>query len=177
MKIFLFAGKARSGKGTASKLLKQELESKGHKVCEIQIMRTIKGYVKDYFGWDGSEDKKPRKLLQNLGYDIIRVKLNRPEFHLERLCEDIDILSNYFDIFIVNDIRLPEEIEYLKAKYDDVVSIFVQWADYESPLDTEEEKHVTEHALDDYDNYDYKFISEGKDELSNSIMNLLEGEM
>ena len=176
MKVFLFGGKARSGKGTASRLLKEKLEGKGYKVCEIQIMRTLKGYVKDYFDWDGNEDTKPRRLLQELGYDIIRIKLNKPNFHLERLCEDIDILSNYFDCFIVNDIRLPEEFLYLKNKYD-ALSIHVQWADYQSPLTDTEQEHVTEHALDNFTSFDYDFISNGKEELEKSIDDMLEREM
>lgn len=176
MKVILLCGKARSGKGTASKLLKEKLEKKGHKVCEIQVMRTVKGYVKDYFNWDGNEETKPRSLLQTLGYDIIRIKLNKPNFHLDRLSEDIDILANYFDIFLVNDIRLPEEIDYLRKKYS-TVSIGVSIKNYISPLKDNEEAHITEHALDNYDNYDYKIISDNLDDLDKKLDSILESEM
>ena len=80
-------------------------------------MKTLKGYLKDYFGWDGLEDTKPRKMLQELGTDIIREKMNMPNFHIDHLTDDIKVLSNFFDIFIVNDIRLPEEIEILKSRF------------------------------------------------------------
>ena len=176
MKVILLCGKARSGKGTASNILKEKLENNGHKVCEIQVMRTVKGYVKDYFNWDGNEDTKPRKLLQELGYDIIRVKLNKPNFHLDRLSEDIEILSNMFDIFIVNDIRLPEEITYLKNKFS-TISIGISIKDYISPLNTNEEAHITEHALDNYNNYDYEIISENVDDLSKKLEDILNKEM
>ena len=95
MKIYLISGKARSGKGTVSSILKSELE-KNNSVCEIQVTRTIKGYAKDYFGWDGNEDNKPRKLLQDLGNSI---REKDPLFHINRLCEDINALSSYYSIF------------------------------------------------------------------------------
>ena len=176
MKLFLLCGKAKSGKGVASAFIKEYLESQNKKVCEIQVMRTIKGYAKDYFGWDGSEETKPRKLLQELGYDIIREEMHLDNFHLNRLSEDISILSRYFDYFIVNDIRLPYEIEYLKEKFD-TTSIGLIKEDYVSPLDEKEEKHITEHALDNYDNYDYKIISKDEIELKNKLSVILEREV
>lgn len=88
-KIYLISGKARTGKGTVSKIIKEEYEKRNLKVCEIQIMRTLKGYLKDYFGWDGLEDTKPRKMLQELGTDIIREKMNMPNFHIDHLTDDI----------------------------------------------------------------------------------------
>lgn len=176
MKLFLLCGKAKSGKGVASTFIKEYLESQNKKVCEIQVMRTIKGYAKDYFGWDGSEETKPRKLLQELGYDIIREEMHLDNFHLNRLEEDIKILSRYFDYFIVNDIRLPYEIDYLKEKFD-TTSIGIIKEDYVSPLDEKEEKHITEHALDNYDNYDYKIISKDEIDLKNKISVILEREV
>ena len=83
--IFLISGRARNGKGTVSKLLKEKLEEKNFKVCEIQVMRTLKGYLKDYFDWDGTEETKPRKMLQQIGTDIIREKMNKEYFHIDRL--------------------------------------------------------------------------------------------
>lgn len=43
--------------------------------------------------------------------------MNMPNFHIDHLTDDIKVLSNFFDIFIVNDIRLPEEIEILKSRF------------------------------------------------------------
>ena len=56
--IFLISGKAQNGKGTVSKILKEKLEEKNLKVCEIQIMRTLKGYLKDYLSSDDETAKK-----------------------------------------------------------------------------------------------------------------------
>lgn len=177
IKIYLICGKARNGKNTASKILKEELESKNNKVCEIQIMRTLKGYLKDYFNWDGQEDTKPRKLLQRLGTELIRIDMNMPNFHIDRLTEDIKVLSNFYNVFIVNDIRLPEEIETLKERFKDVVSINIIKKDYVSPLDDIEEKHVTEHALEDYKKFDYILINDELDKLKCDIIKIVDREV
>lgn len=175
--VFLISGKARNGKGTISEILKEKLEEKGFKVCEIQIMRTLKGYLKDYFGWDGKEETKPRKMLQQMGTEVIREKLNKPYFHIDRLTEDIEILSNFFDVFIVNDIRLPLEIETIKKRFDKVVSIHVVREDYISPLEPSEQTHITELALDDYNKFDYKIVNYSLKELENDIIKIIDSEV
>ena len=47
MKVYLLCGKARSGKDTIADIMKKKLEVNGNKVCEIAIMRTLKGYLKE----------------------------------------------------------------------------------------------------------------------------------
>ncbi len=172
MKIYLISGKAHSGKNTVSGIMKEYLESKGNYVCEIGITRTIKGYARDYFGWDGNEDTKPRKLLQDLG-NTIREK--NKYFHINRLCEDIEVLSRKFDTFIVNDIRLPLEIEEIKNRFDNVISIGIEMENYVSPLSNEEASDITEVALENYNGYDYKIINKNIDELKQDVINILEG--
>lgn len=176
-KIFLIAGKARVGKGKLSRILKDEYEKKGYKVCEIQIMRTLKGYLKDYFGWDGNEDTKPRKLLQNIGTEVIREELNMPNFHIDRLTEDIKVLSKYFDIFIVNDIRLPLEIDEIKSRFSKVVSIRVIRDNYISPLDEIEREHITEKSLDSYNKFDYEIVNSSQSELINDTIKIIDSEV
>lgn len=175
--IFLISGRARNGKGTAGKILKEKLENKNFKVCEIQFMRTLKGYLKDYFGWDGSEETKPRKMLQEIGTDIIREKLNKPYFHIDRLCEDIEVLSNFFNVFIVSDVRLPIEIETLKERFDNVISINVTREDYVSPLEVSEQVHITELALNDYKKFDYELVNSSLNWLEDDIIKIIDSEV
>lgn len=175
--IYLIGGKARTGKGTVSKIIKEEYEKKGYKVCEIQIMRTLKNYLKDYFDWDGLEDTKPRKLLQEMGYDLIRDKMNMPYFHIDHLTDDIKVLSNFFDIFIVSDIRLPIEIDTIKERFNNVISINIIKDNYISPLKVDEVNHITETALDNYKNFDYKLVNSNLDELKNDIIKIVDSEV
>ena len=177
IKVYLICGKARSGKDTIGDMLKSKLEERNHKVCNIQIMRTLKGYLKDYFNWDGTEENKPRTLLQTMGTELIREKLNMPNFHLDRLTEDIKVLSNYFDIFIVDDIRLINEIEEIKKRFSNVTSIGVEKENYISPLTETQEKHITEHDLDNYNDYDYKIINRTREELDEEINKIIDLEV
>ena len=172
MKIYLIGGKAKSGKNTVSTIIKEYYETNNTSVCEIQITRTIKAYAKDYFGWDGNEDTKPRKLLQDLGN---RIREKNKLFHVGRLCEDIEILKNAFSVFIVNDIRFPFEIEEIKKKFKDVVVIGVEMEHYVSPLTAIEERDVTEHALDNYKDYDYKIINKDISTLKKDVISILKG--
>lgn len=156
--IYLLSGRARSGKNTFGEFLKEELEKRGKKVCQIELMRTIKGYAKDYLGWDGKEETKPRELLQRLGTEIIREKMKKPLFHINRLLEDISVLSNFYDTFIVDDVRFPLEITEIRRKNEDVVVINIERenVDEVSDLTEKEKKHISEVALDGYDEYDYR---------------------
>lgn len=175
--IFLISGRARNGKGTVSKFLKEKLEDKNFKVCEIQVMRTLKGYLKDYFNWDGKEETKPRKMLQQIGTDIIREKMNKEFFHIDRLTEDIEILSNFFNVFIVNDIRLPLEIETLKQRFPNVISINVTREDYVSPLEVSEQVHITELALNNYKKFDYEIVNHSLKGLEDDIIKIVDSEV
>lgn len=158
--IYMIAGRARSGKNTFGMMIKKELEKRGRKVCNIELMRTLKGYTKDYFGWDGEDETKPRDLLQRLGTEIIREKLNKPLFHINRLLEDVEILSNFFDDFIIDDIRFPLEIESIKKVYPNSICINIERDNYDnSHMTDEQKKHITETALDGYSEYDVKIYN------------------
>ena len=47
-------------------------EEKGKKVIFSRAGKYIKFYAMEITGWDGSEESKPRELLQTLGTDVIR---------------------------------------------------------------------------------------------------------
>lgn len=175
--LILISGRARNGKGLVSSIIKEELEKRGNKVCEIQVMRTLKGYLKDYFDWDGKEETKPRKQLQQIGTEIIREKMNKPFFHINRLVEDIEVLGNFYNYFIVNDIRLPLEIETLKEKFPNSISINVTRIGYVSPLEVSEQVHITELALNDYKKFDYEIINSSIEVLKNDIIDIIDSEV
>ena len=173
MKIYLISGRARNGKDTMSKMFEEEYNLLGKKVCFIQLMRPLKWLLKDYFGWDGSEETKPREQLQKMGTDLIREKLNMPTYFIDRLVENITILSEYYDVFMVTDVRLPLEIELIKEKFNDTVSINIIRNNFESDLKKEEKVHYTEVALDNYNDFDYVVINNSLDELNKKVKEIV----
>lgn len=176
MKIFLISGASRHGKDTIGNFIIEYCKENLIKVFRTQIAKYIKVYAKDYFGWDGSEATKPRTLLQVLGTDIIREKLNKPYFFANRTVEDLEILSNFFDVGVVTDIREPMEIETIKEKFEDVVVIKVERINYESELTLEQQNHKIENAMKNYDEYDYVLINDTLDKLKEDVIKVLEKE-
>ena len=155
MKIFIIGGKAGCGKTTFGEYLREELKNYGYKPCVMNLTEPLYSYAKNYFSWNENCNEKPREFLQKVGYDIIREKMGKKTFLLDRLFEDIEILSNFFDVFIITDARLKEEFETIKDKYDDVVSIKLERDNYDNELSEEEKNHATEQDLNDYNDFDY----------------------
>ncbi len=159
-KIFIITGKANSGKDTTAEFINNYVKLKGLKVVNLQFSYYIKMYAKEISGWDGSEDSKPRSLLQTLGTDIIRKQIDEMLF-INRIIQDIMVYSYYFDVITISDGRLPIEIDSIKHTFSNVYSVNVIRPNYENSLDSKEKKHLTEIALDSYNNYDFKLINDG----------------
>ena len=155
MKIFIIGGKASSGKTTFGEYLREELKDYSYKPCVMHITEPLYGYARNYFDWNSRYQDKPREFLQKVGYDIIKEKMGKKTFLLDRLFEDIEILSNFFDTFIITDARLQEEFDAIKDKYEDVVAIKLERSNFEAELSDEEKNHITEKDLDNYTDFDY----------------------
>lgn len=173
MKVYLISGPARNGKDTIGDFLEKQYKELGVKVCRTQIVKYLKMYVKDYFGWDGSEETKPRELLQRLGTEVIREGLGKERFFIDRTIEDIEILSNFFDVMIISDIRFPLEITAIKDAFDDVVAINVKRINFETELTLTEQKHKTETALEGFDKYDYSLINDTLEKLEDDVKDIV----
>lgn len=176
-KIYLISGKAQNGKTTIGHIIKEEYENRGKSVAMTLYARYLKDYAKSFFGWDGEEESKPRELLQQLGTDIIRQKLNKPEFFVNRMIEDIEILSYFFDVIVIDDVRLEIEIEKPRGKFDNIVSIEVIRHNFDNGLTEEQKHHLTEVGLDNYHNFDYTVYNDGSiDDLRIKILSIIDKE-
>lgn len=160
-KQYFIGGKARSGKSTVGTILKDTYEKKGKKTVILSYSRYHKDYIKSFFGWDGSDETKPRELLQQLGTEIIRGKLNMPFFFVNRMTEDIKILSYFFDVIVVNDVRFKIEIDMQKELFNNLVSIKVVRDGFDNGLTEKQKQHSSEVDLDDYDKFDYCIYNDG----------------
>lgn len=171
MKIFIIAGKARHGKDTVAYFIKKYYSDK--KVINLSYGSYIKEYAKKISNWDGSDETKPRELLQTLGTEVIRKKIDK-DFFIKRLCEDIKVYSFYFDIITISDARFPDEINVPKKMFDNVITIKVIRDNFESPLSDIQKNHITEVALDDYKDFDYYLENSGTiEELEKKVFDLI----
>ena len=172
--IFIVSGKANSGKDTSCELINSYIKRKGLKTINLQFSYYIKMYASKITNWDGSEDTKPRALLQRLGTEIIREKIDH-KFFIKRIIGDIKVYSYYFDVITVSDARLPDEIEDIYNEFENVVRINIKRPDFINKLDEQEKIHHTEKALDDYDKFDYFIMNDGSvDELNSKIINIID---
>lgn len=178
MRLFLISGKSRAGKDTFADFMIGILKENNKKVIKTQMSKYLKYYIKDYFGWDGKEETKPRTLLQMLGTDIIRKKLNHPLFFIKRTLEDIEIMKHFFDYIIISDVRFPEEIDELKKVYPDLISINIIRPNYINELNDIEKEHISENALLNYKSFDYKIINDKTlDDLKEEAIKIMNKEL
>ncbi len=167
IKLFALSGKARSGKDFTYNLIENYYKDK--KVINLAYGYYIKEYAKRISNWDGSEETKPRTLLQNIGIELVRTHIDKDLF-TRRMLEDILVYSYFYDIIVVTDVRLLNEIESLKEAYPDLISIRVD-RDEENNLSEKEQQHLTEVDLDHYDGFTY-IVKNDKD-FENKIIEIL----
>lgn len=175
-KIFIAAGKANSGKDTTCSLIDNYIKLKGLKVINLQFSSYIKMYAKEISGWTGDEETKPRSLLQQLGTDIIRKEID-DDFFIKRIIGDIKVYSYYFDVITISDARFPKELDIIKNTFNNVYKINIKRPNFENNLNKNEKKHITELALDNYDdsNYDYILINDGSlEDLNKKIVKIID---
>lgn len=173
-KIYILSGKAKSGKDAVSKIITDYYKDK--KCISISYSYYLKDYIKRITGWSGSEEDKPRELLQQMGIELIKNKINDSLF-INRLLEDIEVFSYFYDVIIITDARLVEEVEVPKQKLNNVVTIRINRNSIDNNLTLEQKTHLTETALDNYSNFDY-VIDNNKDytSLEKEVLKIMGGE-
>ncbi len=169
IKLFIVSGKARSGKGEVSKIIEKYYKEK--KCITISFAYYLKDYVKRITGWDGNENTKPRELLQQLGIELIKNKIDN-KLLINRIMQDIEVFSYFYDIIIISDARLIDEIESIKTVYKNSISIRVN-RNEENNLTKSEKNHITETGLNDYKDFDHIINNNNYDELVKTIENIL----
>lgn len=169
IKLFIISGKARSGKSEISKIIENHYKEK--KCITISFAYYLKDYIKRITGWDGSEETKPRELLQHLGIELIKNKIDN-KLLINRILQDIEVFSYFYDIIIISDARLIDEIETIKKLYNNSISIRVN-REEDNNLTDKEKKHITETALNNYNKFNYIINNKNYDNLVNEVENIL----
>ena len=163
--LYLISGKARHGKDTFSTYLSDVYKEHDKKVIVTQLSKYIKYYAREMTGWNLTEEDKPRELLQTLGTGIIREKLGKEDLFINRMIDDIEIFSCFYDAIIISDVRLKKEIDDLRKSFPDLVSINIFRPNFDNGLTEEQKKHKTEIDLDDYDKFNEQVINTTLEEL------------
>lgn len=169
-KKYILSGKAQSGKNETANIMKEYFEKNNKKTVIISYAKYLKDYIKEITNWDGNEETKPRDLLQQIGVELIKEKIDK-NLLINRIKEDIEVYSYFFDVIIISDARFVSEIESIKDNNTIVLNIVGK----ENNLTEEEKEHITETALDNYNNYDYIIENnKTKEELKEHLIKIME---
>lgn len=171
MKIFIVGGKSGSGKGEVAKMIEEFYIYKLKKCVVTEFSKYIKLFAKELTDWDGVSANKPRDFLQQFGS---RIRQYDKHFLTERMIEDINIYSEVVDVVIISDARMPEEIEDLKARFEDVTSILVENQFSPSKLTIEQQAHITETAFEQYGGFDYTIANDDLAKTKEKVFKILE---
>ena len=169
-KIIILSGKARAGKDTTMNFLNEIYSN----IIQLQYGSYIKEYAKKISNWDGSEETKPRELLQQLGTNIIRENIDN-KFFVKKMIDDIKVYSYFFDTIVISDARFKIEIDDIKNTFNNVIAVRIERPNFDNGLTLEQKKHPSEIDLDDYNKFDYKLINDGTlEDLKKKVEKLVE---
>lgn len=165
-KIILISGKARHGKDSTAKILKNKLLGK---TLIISYADYLKFICQKYLNWNGNKDEEGRNILQQFGTDIVRIKKNKKNFWVDAVCNLIEVLEDEFDYFIIPDCRFINEMDIPRLLFKNVITLRVERLNYKSELTIDQQNHISETQLDNY-RFDYIIRSEnGLDKLEQEI--------
>ena len=169
-KIIILSGKARAGKDTTMNFLNEIYSN----IIQLQYGSYIKEYAKKISNWDGSEETKPRELLQQLGTNIIRENIDN-KFFIKKMIDDIKVYSYFFDTIVISDARFKIEIDDIKNTFNNVIAVRIERPNFDNGLTSDQKKHPSEIDLDDYNKFDYKLINDGTlEDLKKKVEKLVE---
>ncbi len=172
MRIFLVAGKAGSGKGEVAKLIKEYYIYKLESCVITEYSKYLKSFAKELTEWDGNNNTKPRKYLQDLGDKIRKID---EKYFIRNMLDDLKIYETLVNNVVISDVRFPSEIEDIKLNYDNVYAIYVENQFSPSKLSIEEQSHITETALESYEEFDYILANDEINVLKDKVFKYLEG--
>ena len=164
-KIYILSGCAQSGKNETAKIIKEYYEKNNKKTVILAYAKYLKDYIKEITNWDGEENTKPRELLQQLGTNIIREELGKDDLFINRMIDDIDVYSCFYDAVIISDVRFKKEIWSVKKAHPEAISIHMFRPNFDNGLTEEQKKHKTEIDLDDFNEFDEEIINTTFDNL------------
>ena len=159
MQIIGISGKAESGKTTTALLLQEELNKRGISTCFINYGDLVKYVAKQYYNWQGEKDQKGRTLLQYIGTDLGREKVDN-SIWVNMIINIIKILQYNYNVAIIGDCRFPNEYEeWNKYKKDfNMIKLRIERPNYKNKLTKKQKQHLSETALDNYC-FDYTIIN------------------
>lgn len=167
MKVITISGHAQNGKDTVAGIIRDTLKSYGDRVLVTHYADLLKYMCRTFFDWDGNKDERGRHILQYVGTDIIRKQA--PDFWVDFISNVLTYFRDNWDWVIIPDSRFPNEINKLISNGFNVTHVRVVRPNFKSPLTEEQQKHLSETALDDVKPNFYIYNEGSIEELNKKI--------
>lgn len=149
MRILCISGKAQHGKDTSAGFLKSYLTTQGKKVLICHYGDLVKYVCGQFFDWDGEKDEAGRRLLQYVGTDVVRAQSE--DYWVIFLGQMLSFFDGHWDYVLIPDCRFPNEVELISRWFPDTAHLRIIREGFVSPLTPEQQEHISETALDDYE--------------------------
>ena len=171
MRIFLIAGKAGSGKSEVAKFIKEFFIYEKEETVITNFSKYIKNFALELSDWDGKDTSKPRSLMQKIGDDLRKID---PDYLVDSMIRDMSYYEKVCQNVVVSDVRMPNEIEKIREAYDEVYVFYIINQFGTSKLSIEEQTHITETALENYNDFDYTLVNDDLKTLKDKLFKILE---
>lgn len=166
MKVILISAKARAGKDVSATILKALLEKANKRILIIHYADYLKFFCKEHLGFTSKEAPGGRELLQHFGTDVVRK--NYQDTWVDMMVALLKGIYTEYDYVIIPDVRFPNEIEKIKENFN-CITLRIVRSNFETVLGKEEQEHVSETALDDYE-FEHVIFNNGTlDDLGESL--------
>lgn len=149
MRIVCVSGKAQHGKDTSAEFLKSYLTTQGKRVLICHYGDLVKYVCRQFFDWDGEKDEAGRHLLQYVGTDVVRN--SSEDFWAIFLAQILAFFEANWDYVLIPDCRFRNEIDVMTNWFQNVTHLRIIREGFVSPLTPEQQEHISETALDDYE--------------------------
>lgn len=170
-KIILLSGKAENGKSTTAKIMKEELEKQGKKVLILNFAKYIKEFYRVLHpDWNGEKTEDVRSWLQNTGENI---NSTNPNFHSDRLIQEMEVYRNDIDVIIIDDWRYRREGYRVLSVFPDIATtVRVCRLGHKSKLTQEQLNHISETDLDNF-NFNHIIYNQSMGSLHDETLRIL----
>ena len=146
MRVICISGKAGHGKDTVAGLMKEALEQNDKRVLITHYGDLVKYICTTFFGWDGQKDEQGRHLLQNVGTEIVRAQ--DQDFWVNFVMSVLKFFNGQWDYVLIPDCRFVNEMIGPVSSGFSTTFLRVNRSGYVSTLTEEQQKHISETALD-----------------------------
>lgn len=171
MKIILIAGKSGSGKTTLAEEILKEAQKEGKRVLKTEFSKYVKLYAQEMVGYTIETKEQHRKFLQDMGS---MVRGMDEDFFIDRMLDDFVVYESLaYDIVVISDVRLINEIKKIKKSKYQVITCKVMNAHGKDKLMGSLAEHVTETELDTYKTFDFIIVNKKETDLKEAAKNLL----